>query len=160
MEEIMEIDLKNGKKEAIIVDLDGTLADIEERLHHIEKDPKDWESFSKEIHTDLVNKWCERLMTAMKKQGCKILLVTGRMGNQLTRCETENWLERWEVPWSIIYYRGDQDIRPDDVVKKEIYQKSIEPFFDVQFVVEDRARVVKMWREIGLICLQCAEGDF
>jgi len=27
-------------------------------------------------------------------------------------------------------------------------------------VVEDRTRVVQMWREEGLVCLQCAPGEF
>jgi hypothetical protein len=30
----------------------------------------------------------------------------------------------------------------------------------VLFVVEDRNRVVEMWREEGLVCLQCAPGEF
>jgi hypothetical protein len=29
----------------------------------------------------------------------------------------------------------------------------------VLFVVEDRSRVVEMWRAEGLVCLQCAPGD-
>jgi hypothetical protein len=30
----------------------------------------------------------------------------------------------------------------------------------VLLVVEDRTRVVQMWREEGLVCLQCAPGEF
>jgi hypothetical protein len=30
----------------------------------------------------------------------------------------------------------------------------------ILFVVEDRSRVVEMWRSEGLTCLQCAHGDF
>jgi hypothetical protein len=30
----------------------------------------------------------------------------------------------------------------------------------ILFVVEDRSRVVKMWRSEGLVCLQCAPGEF
>ena len=30
----------------------------------------------------------------------------------------------------------------------------------VLFVVEDRSRVVEMWRAEGLVCLQCAPGEF
>jgi hypothetical protein len=30
----------------------------------------------------------------------------------------------------------------------------------VLFVVEDRNRVVEMWRKEGLVCLQCAPGEF
>jgi len=30
----------------------------------------------------------------------------------------------------------------------------------ILFVVEDRSRVVEMWRGEGLVCLQCAPGEF
>jgi hypothetical protein len=30
----------------------------------------------------------------------------------------------------------------------------------ILFVVEDRNRVVEMWRSEGLVCLQCAPGEF
>ena len=32
--------------------------------------------------------------------------------------------------------------------------------YDVEFVLDDRDRVVKMWRDRGLKVLQVAEGDF
>ena len=30
----------------------------------------------------------------------------------------------------------------------------------ILFMVEDRSRVVEMWRSEGLVCLQCAPGEF
>jgi hypothetical protein len=30
----------------------------------------------------------------------------------------------------------------------------------ILFVVEDRSGVVEMWRSEGLVCLQCAPGEF
>jgi hypothetical protein len=30
----------------------------------------------------------------------------------------------------------------------------------ILFIVEDRSRVVDMWRAEGLVCLQCAPGEF
>jgi hypothetical protein len=59
-----------------------------------------------------------------------------------------------------IYMRPSGDRRPDFVVKKEIYARDIEPRHNVWFVLDDRSSVVKMWREIGLTCLQVAEGDY
>lgn len=32
--------------------------------------------------------------------------------------------------------------------------------YDVLFCVDDRKQVTDMWRRNGLICLQCAEGNF
>ena len=56
--------------------------------------------------------------------------------------------------------RKDYDNRQDAVIKEEIYKLHIQPKFNVLFCVDDRKQVVDMWRRIGLICLQCAEGEF
>lgn len=59
-----------------------------------------------------------------------------------------------------LHMRPDGDFRPDVEVKKEIYKREIEGQFKVLFAVDDRASVVEMWRAQGLVCLQCAKGDF
>jgi hypothetical protein len=46
-------------------------------------------------------------------------------------------------------------------VKAEIYDRDIEPRHGAPFfVLDDRDKVVAMWRSKGLICLQVAEGNF
>jgi hypothetical protein len=52
------------------------------------------------------------------------------------------------------------DFRQDSIVKREIYERFIAPDYDILCVLDDRNSVVSMWREIGLTCLQVAEGDF
>ena len=39
-------------EEVVIFDIDGTLADVSERVHHLEKRPKDWDSFFKGMAQD------------------------------------------------------------------------------------------------------------
>lgn len=56
--------------------------------------------------------------------------------------------------------RGCDDNRPDAEVKKSTYFNEIEPGFDVWLVLDDRNQTVEMWREIGLTCLQVANGNF
>lgn len=56
--------------------------------------------------------------------------------------------------------RKTGDYRKDCIVKEEIYRKDIEPIYDILFCVDDRKQVVDAWRELGLTCLQCAEGNF
>jgi hypothetical protein len=50
--------------------------------------------------------------------------------------------------------RASDDNRADDVVKNEIFERDVAPFYNVQFTVDDRQRVVDMWRAKGLTCLQ------
>ena len=46
------------------------------------------------------------------------------------------------------------------VLKREIWETKIRDRFDVAGVIDDRARVVAMWRSLGLTCLAVAEGNF
>lgn len=46
-------------------------------------------------------------------------------------------------------------------VKKELFDRYVRDKYNIRFVLDDRDRVVKMWRnEIGLKVLQVAEGAF
>lgn len=146
------------KKKAIICDLDGTLADIDHRIHFVQEEKKDWRSFSKAQDKDLLHKWCSELIFAMKKQDYYIILLSGR--GEKYRYLTEDWLKRHNIIYDQLFLRARKDYRNDDIIKKEIYENHIKEEYDILFVLDDRLAVVKMWREIGLICLQCDWGNF
>jgi hypothetical protein len=54
-----------------------------------------------------------------------------------------------------------QDMRfmPDEILKKHMLDAFVD-IDDVFLVVDDRDKVVKMWRELGLNTFQVAEGNF
>lgn len=56
--------------------------------------------------------------------------------------------------------RPEGDIRKDSIVKRELFEKYVRPYYNIEFVLDDRNQVVEMWRSLGLKCLQVAEGDF
>lgn len=147
-------------KPAIICDLDGTLCNISHRLHFINNDlrsvKKDWNSFYYNMPNDTVNIWCLTIIDALLTKGIDILYVTGRPDEY--KSITVDWLRRNNCPINGIYMRPFGDNRPDSIVKKEIYETEIKNKYNVLFVIEDRMSVTKMWRDIGLTCLQCAEG--
>ena len=147
-------------KPAIIVDLDGTLCNIEHRRHHVatpEGVKKDWEAFYQGIPNDTIHRWCEELVWKMSVD-YHIIFVTGRPNNYINL--TQDWLGRHELQWAPLLMRKEGDFRPDNVVKKEIYEIHIKDHYDVLFCVDDRQQVVDMWRELGLTCLQCDKGNF
>ena len=146
------------KHKAIIVDLDGTLCDIEHRIHHVKSKPKNWQAFNQGIDQDKSYFWCIELIAAMKARGYKVFFVTGRQ--ESSREMTVSWLTRHHVDYDELYMRGNRDFREDSDVKEEIYYSKIEPVAQVLFVVDDRKSVVDRWRELKLTCLQCAPGDF
>jgi hypothetical protein len=143
---------------AIIVDIDGTLADCSHRLHFLQKKPQDWQAFNKEIMKDPVNMWCEYLLDCVAHFETQILLVTGR--TEELRSETRKWLDINTVVYNKLFMRKKGDRREDYLVKEEIYKNHIDQIYNVMFVLEDRKQVVDMWRRLGLTCLQCAPGEF
>jgi predicted kinase len=145
----------------IIVDIDGTLA------HMNGRSPYDY----KQVHTDVVD---ETVATLVRQQAARslmsdmpetyIVIVSGR--DNTCRKETEEWLRANDIPYDELYMRDPTQVDSrgnkldDTIIKKEIYEDVIKPRFNVRFVLDDRDRVVKMWREQGLKVLQVAEGDF
>ena len=55
---------------------------------------------------------------------------------------------------SALFMRAPGDMRKDTIVKEEIFWRDIADNFNVQFVVDDRPSVCRMWRELGLKVLQ------
>jgi hypothetical protein len=86
----------------------------------------------------------------------RIILCSGR--NESHREETEAWMKREGVNYHEIRLRADGDMRSDTIAKREMLRGLDKS--KILFVVEDRSRVVEMWRSEGLTCLQCAPGDF
>lgn len=140
----------------IICDLDGTLFNIDHRLHYLEK--KDWDGFFAAVKDDTVNQWCLDLLNAMKAQGYEIAFVSGR--NSVARAETNRQLvDLGFFPNTMLLMRHELDRRPDYELKAEFYEQNLKDK-DILFVLEDRKQVCDMWISKGLTVLQCDEGEF
>lgn len=147
------------KNDALICDIDGTLVNIDHRRHHVEGGNKDWNSFFAEMDKDIINPLVHHVVkTLYENLGYCPMLVTGRPAKYLD--ETRKWMHKHLLFPSALFMRGSEDFRPDHVVKLEIYEQKIKPNYNVKLVLDDRASVVKMWRELGLECWQVAEGNF
>jgi len=144
------------KENAILIDLDGTLANVDKRRGEFLKN-KNWDLFYSKINEDSLNVWCNEIIEKFKGP-YKIIIVTGRKDSY--KKVTLDWLIKYDIHYDDIYFRKADDFRKDSIVKKEIFQENIINNYDILFVVDDRASVVEMWRSIGLVCLQCDEGNF
>lgn len=155
----------------VIFDLDGTLADCSHRRHHVEKRPKDWKAFYGGMADDVPNEAVAWLFRAIRNTRAPVgspmpkdaqflvpIICTGRPDNY--KDITWDWLLHYCLVPHSLYMRQEGDYRVDDVVKRELLNRIMNDHYDPLFVVEDRDRVVAMWREEGLTCLQCAPGDF
>jgi predicted kinase len=142
---------------AIILDIDGTMANIDHRLHYMKQPKKNWAGFFADISKDSVNEWCRQIACRFQ-DNYEIIMCSGRGDN--LRKETEYWLSKHQIPHDHLLMRHRQDHRADYIIKEIIYEFEIKPKFDVLFTVDDRKQVVDIWRKHGLVCLACHEGDF
>lgn len=139
--------------DCIICDIDGTLA------HIVDRSPYDYSRVSEDTVDPVVRK-----LVNQEARGYRIILVSGRPDT--CREATEKWLEDNRISYHELLMRdpllvNDKGQQLDDrIIKEWIYDKEIKPYYNVQYVLDDRDRVVKMWRSIGLKVLQVAEGDF
>lgn len=160
------------KPPAIICDLDGTLCNVSHRLHFVRTEPgvkKDWKGFFDNIQGDTVNSWCADILKHLSKN-YQIVYCSGRPDDR--KRDTLAWLEK-ENLFSFdhtyvgglkqdakLYMRPRNDSRDDSIVKEIILDFEILTRFTPYFMIDDRRRVVDMWRRRGYVTLACHEGDF
>jgi predicted kinase len=133
---------------AYLVDIDGTVADVQHRLHLL----PDWAAFFGAMEQDPPIQPVIDIVNRLSVTD-RIVFVSGRPEEY--RTVTLDWLRRQHVMFDALFMRPSGDYRPDHVVKAELLAQ-IRERFDVQAVIDDRPSVVEMWRREGLVCLQNA----
>lgn len=149
---------------AVIFDIDGTLAEVGHRLHHLEGE-KDWSSFFRDMQDDApiepIATLARLLHKAVEAQHGldAVLIVTARPDREDWMQTTLDWLEVHGIPYDAIYFRSENDTRPDQVVKADILKRILADGYEPVLVIDDRPQVVKMWRDHGIVTLQCAPDE-
>jgi predicted kinase len=154
--------------EAVICDLDGTLAILNGR------NPYD----ASTCENDILNKPVAEVIKQMAISGRKIIFVSGREDKY--RGPTERFIhnhlddegtlkeysgkgeERTNHPFEFeLYMRRTKDMRKDTIIKREIFERHIRNRYKILFVLDDRPSVVRMWRyELGLTVFQLNDKEF
>lgn len=151
---VMDIDVEtikpkqqhSNKWNAIIVDVDGTLAIKGDRS------PYDWNR----VHEDKPN---ERIIDIVISLSLKydIIICTGR--DEVAEEQTIEWLDDYNIPYKDIYIRKDGDSRPDFIVKGEMW-KLIEKNNNIVAMIDDRRQVIDHARSLGYTVLDVASNHF
>lgn len=143
---------------AIIVDVDGTVADCEHRRYHL--DTNNWPGFFGAMADDGVFTHTIEVINALRAQGYKVLIVTARPDDNDYKQVTQTWLAENGIAYDGYYMRAGGDYRKDNIVKQEILGQILNDGFEPVMAFDDRTQVVEMWREMGIPCMQVNEGDF
>ena len=142
----------------VIFDMDGTLADISHRRHHVMTKPKNWRAFNAGMIADIPNPPIMELAHTLSDFGHRLIVCSGR--EEVFRDVTEHWLQKHKVCYERVYMRPEKDYRDDGQIKGELLDRILADGWEPWLAIEDRSRVVAMWRSRGITCLQCADGDF
>lgn len=139
---------------AVVVDLDGTLTSAAWREHLVAGPSRDWAAFFAGMGRDApVGPLVE--LVGWVADRAAVVLLTGRPDDH--EPAVRRWLADHDVTYDLLLLRPRGDRRPDTVVKRERYRRDVAPHYDVRLVIDDRPRVVEMWREEGLYVLTAVD---
>jgi hypothetical protein len=138
----------NNKSEAIIVDIDGTLAHANSGRNIYDET---------RVKEDSVDEDIKNLVNTLYND-YNVLLVSGRHAS--CRELTEEWLSNNDIRYNKLFMRQIGDNRKDFKIKREIFENFIKEKYSVIYVVDDRQQVVRMWRNLGLTVLQVNDVPF
>lgn len=168
-------------REVIICDLDGTLCNLDHRLHFVKPEKcecpvvyetteikhvegcssnqfkKDWKSFFEGIRLDTPKKDTKSAIVSAFIDGVNIIFVSARP--ERYRDATIEWLSRnlGIVTNYVLIMRENNDNRVDTEVKSDIHSKYLKNL-KILRVYDDRPSVIRMWREKGLEVVDCGSG--
>lgn len=132
---------------AVIFDIDGTLAKMNGRS------PFD----HTRVGEDLPNLPIVLLSQTFAHDNDKIICFSGR--SEDCRVETEKWLKDNGVWYSELHMRPSGNVERDDLIKRRLLEQIIKRYY-IRMSIDDRDRVVSMFRASGITCLQVDYGNF
>lgn len=146
---------KEELDDAIIVDIDWTLAFMDWKRSPYDYTKVWWDRFNKylDLLIGKIDEWY-----AYNENELKIFVVSGRKDD--CKNETIEWLDKNNFVYDKLYMRKANDERSDDVVKEEIYNEFIKDKYNVIAVFDDRDKVCSMWWDIWLPCYKVYHWNF
>ena len=128
-----------------VVDIDGVVADVRHRLHHVESSPKNWPAFFAAADRDPpLAQGVAKVRGLMDDHD--VVYLTGRPEH--LRRATEDWLERHGIPGSRLLMRRRGDFRPARVTKAEELRR-VARRRSVAVVIDDDPEVCAALRAAG-----------
>jgi hypothetical protein len=141
-------DAQNGRvsrRPLAVIDLDGVVADVRHRLHHVTGRRRDWDAFFDGIDDDDVLPEGRAIADRLAADH-EIVYLTGRP--ERTRSKTEDWLVRHRLPRAEVIMRPEGDRRPARLLKPRLLRQ-LAAGRSVAVVVDDDAAVCAALEKAG-----------
>jgi phosphoglycolate phosphatase-like HAD superfamily hydrolase len=128
-----------------VFDVDGVLADVRHRLHHLESRPKNWDAFFRDAAHD--PPLAEGIALCVESaKDCEVVYVTGRPEH--CRRDTVAWFARHGLPEGRLSMRRHGDRRPARMAKPQLL-RTLARDRTVAVVVDDDEQVCTAYEEAG-----------
>jgi len=150
----------SSKVKLFVFDIDGTLANIDHRKHHLvsKGKKKNWEPFFRDQHLDEPHWPVFDVMKALTLAGNVCIVITGRMEQH--REASLKWIqEHYELEFDNdnLIMRADGDRTDDDELKWNIVQDILykNPNLELAALFDDRHRIIDKFRQNGVYAFEC-----
>lgn len=100
------------------------------------------------------------LVKAYQATGNLVIGLSGRTDTKGIRACTIKQCDNVGIHLDALILRPVGSRKRGDVSKKELFEQNIQGKYYVDFVIDDSTKVVKMYRDLGLTCLQPNDGKF
>ena len=87
----------------------------------------------------------------------EIMIWSGRC--ESVRDKTEKWLSKHGIHYHSLKMRPIGDYTPDDELKEKWLDEVLAEGKTIDFVFDDRPKVIRMWRRRGIFVFNCCQHD-
>lgn len=138
-----------------VIDLDGVVADVRHRVHHVTRRPKDWRAFFGAAPDDPVLDEGRRVVEALAGVH-DVVYLSGRP--EFCRADTLAWLEQHDLPEAPVHLRPWGDHRPSREFKVDMLRQLARDR-DIAVLVDDDPLVCDAARAAGFDVLPATWMD-
>lgn len=135
-----------------VIDLDGVVADVRHRLHHVADRPKDWSAFFAAAPDDALLEEGARVVRALAEVH-EVVYLSGRP--ESCRTDTLAWLHGHGLPEGEVHLRPRHDRRPGRIYKVETLDRLAQKR-QIAVLVDDDPLVCEAARAAGYDVLPAA----
>lgn len=135
------------RPQAVLFDLDGTLADVSGLRHYVEGRNKNFDAFHKASVLCPTIPWVVDEVWRHWDAARKVVIVTARQEQYWG--VTEDWLSKHRIPFDVVMMRDAGDGRRDYDVKSDILGK-LRVEYDIRHAYDDNPSTYRLWLEHGI----------
>ena len=138
----------SSKNKAIVVDLDGTIADNSHRTHYVEGHKKNWTDFFESIKHDSPIKENILLVLEYYQKDYEIIFLTGRF--EKYQKLTTSWLDKYiSIDSYHLIQRKNHDFRSAETMK-ETALFTLNEKFHIELIIDDDDKILALGKRMGI----------